>query len=109
MTTIKKLDDYTTEEKKVLDPLYDVIDPELLINIVDLGLIYEITLDNEDNIFITMTFSTRFCPLGDSIIGGIRNVLDIEFPDREVHIDVTYDPPWSRERLSVEGRRMLEM
>lgn len=109
MTTIKKIDDYTQEEKKVLDPLYDVIDPELFINIVDLGLIYDISLDIEKNIFITMTFSTRFCPLGDSIIGGIRNVLDIEFAHREVHIDVTYDPPWSMERLSPEGRRMLEM
>lgn len=108
MTTIKKLDNYTAEEQKVIDPLYDVIDPELLVNIVDLGLIYNVRVDEEKNIFITMTFTTQFCPMGESITGGVENVLNIEFPEREVHIDVTFDPPWSHERLTDEGKKMLE-
>ncbi|MBY5959824.1 metal-sulfur cluster assembly factor [Membranicola marinus] len=109
MGTIKKLDDYTPQERKVLDPLYDVIDPELFVNIVDLGLIYNIEVDSEQNILITMTFTTPFCPMGESIIDGVENVLHIEFPDREVHIDLTFDPPWSPERLTNEGKKMLEM
>lgn len=109
MTTIKKIDEYTEQERKLIDPLYDVIDPELFVNIVDLGLIYNAKVDKDKNIFITMTFTTQFCPMGESITGGVRNVLDIEFPDHEVHIDVTFDPPWSFERLSPEGKKMLEM
>lgn len=107
MSTIKKTEDYNEEEYKVLAPLYDVIDPELFVNIVDLGLIYDIKTGGDKNIFITMTFTTQFCPMGESIINGVQNVLMIEFPDREVHIDLTFDPPWSYDRLTPEGKNML--
>lgn len=107
MTTIKKISEYTEEEYKILEPLYDVIDPELFVNIVDLGLIYDIKTGGDNNIFITMTFTTQFCPMGESIVNGVQNVLMIEFPDREVHVNITFDPPWSYDRLSLEGRNML--
>lgn len=107
MSTIKKTEDYNEEEYKVLAPLYDVIDPELFVNIVDLGLIYDIKIGEEKNIFITMTFTTQFCPMGESIVNGVQNVLMIEFPDHEVHVNITFDPPWSYERLTPEGKNML--
>ena len=72
-----------------------------------MGLIYEIEVDTEKNIFITMTLSTRFCPMGDAIKGGILRVLEKTFPEYEVHIEVTFDPPWSLERLTSDGKKML--
>lgn len=107
MITIKKPEEYQGMEKQVLAPLYSVIDPELHINIVDMGLIYDIEVDDEKNIFITMTLSTRFCPMGEAITGGILRVLQKTFPEYEVHIEVTFDPPWSLERLTPEGVKML--
>ncbi len=107
MGTIRKPEEFQGKARQVLEPLYEVIDPELFINIVDMGLIYDIEVDGEKNIFITMTLSTRFCPMGEAITGGILRVLQRTFPEYEVHIDVTFDPPWSLDRLTPEGKKML--
>lgn len=110
MTTIRKPDEYNDEEWEILALLYNVIDPELFINIVDLGLIYDIKLNQEEQqVFITSTLTTRFCPMGDSIVGGIQNAIAEVFPQMEVHIDITFEPPWSYDRLTPEGRSMLQM
>lgn len=91
---------------KAKNALYKVIDPELFVNIVDLGLIYDIKFI-EDTIKVTMTLSTPHCPMGEAITGGVKNALGIEFPEKETVIDLTFDPPWSFEMLTMEGREQL--
>lgn len=88
---------------RVLDSLREVIDPELGHNIVDLGLIYG--LEIQDGIIrVTMTMTTPGCPAQDYILSGVhrccgrlRNVAD-------VRIDVVWDPPWSPDKMSVNAR-----
>ena len=77
--------------------------------IVDLGLIYEITYDGEKNIDIEMTFSTPSCPLGDTIVTNIKETIQQKYPDFITNIEIVFDPPWSPELVSEEGKKILGM
>lgn len=87
--------------------LYQVIDPELFVNIVDLGLIYDIEFKEEEKIVVAMTLSTPHCPMGEAITNGVKNALEIVFPGSNITIDLTFDPPWNFEMLTPEGREQL--
>lgn len=89
--------------------LYRVIDPELFVNVVDLGLIYEISFTEDDMIEVTMTLSTPHCPMGEAITNGVKNALEATFPDSKINIKLTFDPPWSFEMLTPEGREQLQL
>ena len=95
------------EKNKAMDALYNVLDPELMVNIMDLGLIYDIDFSLEGKIIITMTLTTPGCPMGDAISLGVKNVLNDDFPDREVDINIVWDPQWTVEKVSAAGREQL--
>lgn len=80
------------DKMKAQQALYNVIDPELFINVVDLGLIYEIDF-KDDQILVTMTLSTPHCPMGEAITNGVKNALEIAFPGKTAAINLTFDPP----------------
>lgn len=80
--------------------LEKVVDPEIGINIVDLGLIYDLQVDNENNVSILMTLTAPNCPYGDEIIDGVdyacRKIKEVQ----EVNINLTFDPAWNPEKIS---------
>lgn len=84
-----------------------VIDPELGINIVDLGLIYDVQVEDSGNVTIKMTLTTPGCPLHDSIINGVKYAVQYLEEVNRVNVEVVWEPAWSPERLSIEGKRML--
>lgn len=91
-----------------LAALQNVIDPEIGLNVVDLGLIYQIDFDeNDKKIFCSMTLTTQFCPMGESITDGVRNALQNIFNDDTIEVDLTFDPPWNHEMISEEGQIFL--
>jgi metal-sulfur cluster biosynthetic enzyme len=91
-----------------LASLQNVMDPEIGLNIVDLGLVYQIDFDETAmKIYCTMTLTTQFCPMGESIISAAKENLLCVFPEYEVVTQLTFDPPWSHERISVEGQEFL--
>jgi metal-sulfur cluster biosynthetic enzyme len=90
----------------VLQQLRTVIDPELGINVVDLGLIYDLQI-NDGNIYILMTLTTPGCPLHDSIVGGVKRTLEYIDGIRDVQVQITWNPPWTPERMSEEALRQL--
>lgn len=98
---------YSNEKLQAQQALYSVIDPELLVNVIDLGLIYEITFEEEDTIVVTMTLTTSFCPMGEAITNNVRTTLEQTFPGKKVEINLTFDPPWSFERITEEGKALL--
>lgn len=100
-------DPFFQEKNKAMDSLYNVLDPELMVNIMDLGLVYDIDFSLEDKIVITMTLTTRGCPMGDAIRLGIKNVLSEDFPDREIDINIVWEPQWTVEEVSAAGREQL--
>lgn len=100
-------DTFVEEKTEAQKALYQVIDPELFVNVVDLGLIYDLHFDEPGAIKVTMTLSTPHCPMGSAITNGVKNALEIVFPERTATIDLTFTPPWSFEMLTPEGREQL--
>lgn len=88
--------------------LYDVYDPEIGLNVVDLGLIYQIDfIEDEKRIAVSMTLTTQFCPMGESITADVTQSLANTFKDCQVNVDLTFDPPWNADRISAEGQEFL--
>jgi metal-sulfur cluster biosynthetic enzyme len=88
--------------------LHNVIDPEIGLNVADLGLIYRIDFDEPGKkISTTMTLTTQFCPMGESIVDGVTRAMQQIFPDDTIQVDLTFDPPWSYDLISEEGRKFL--
>lgn len=88
--------------------LYEVIDPELMVNIVDLGLVYDVTFPEENKVHVLMTLTSQFCPMGDAIKTGVQNSLEKEFPGIEVEIELTFSPAWNYDYVSAEGMAQLQ-
>jgi metal-sulfur cluster biosynthetic enzyme len=88
------------------EALRQVIDPELGINIVDLGLVCGILLDDE-RVSVALTMTTPACPLGGLIKSHARAALQDVFPEREIEVRLVWDPPWTSDRMSRAARQML--
>lgn len=97
-------------EKKELaiESLKNVIDPEIGLNVVDLGLIFQLDFDeSQKNVYCSMTLTTRFCPMGESISTGVTNALQQAFPGYKINVMVVFDPPWNSSLISEEGQQFL--
>ncbi|MBK7583079.1 MAG: metal-sulfur cluster assembly factor [Myxococcales bacterium] len=95
-----------SDAEKVRDALREVIDPEVGINVVDLGLVYGLMLD-ESRAIVTMTMTTPACPLGDLIQSQAAEAVEAVLPGRAVEVRLVWQPPWTRHRMSLAARRML--
>jgi metal-sulfur cluster biosynthetic enzyme len=91
----------------ILAALKAVVDPELGINIVDLGLVYRAERFG-DVIAVRMTMTTPSCPLGEMLLDEVRAALQREFPQAaDVSVELVWDPPWSAELMSRAARAQL--
>lgn len=94
------------EEAQVYDALRKIYDPEVGINIVDMGLIYSLDI-NDTKVELTMTLTSPGCPAGPQILGqvdgAVRALDDVE----EVDVKVVWSPPWSPDMLSEEAKDQL--
>ncbi|MBS1750569.1 MAG: metal-sulfur cluster assembly factor [Bacteroidetes bacterium] len=91
-----------------LEGLYEVYDPEVGLNVVDLGLIYQLDFDeSEKKLDCTMTLTTQFCPMGEAITGDTTRSLSGSFPDWQINVNLTFDPPWDYTKISPEGNKFL--
>lgn len=95
------------EEKKVMELLKTVIDPEVEINLVDLGLIYNIDYDGDKFFDVTMTLSTPSCPIGDTIVMNVMQTIQNEYQNYNVNVQLTFDPPWTPDMISEDGKKAL--
>ena len=98
MSTIASIDDVTEAMK-------DVIDPELGINVVDLGLVYDMQVDENNIVVLDMTLTSAACPLQDVIEDQTRSVLQDLTAD--VKINWVWMPPWGPNRITDDGREQL--
>ena len=97
-----------SDEKNISELLSSVIDPELMVNIIDLGLVYGIKYkEDEKQVDIDLTLTSPGCPMGGVIMEDIQNTLQSEYPDFEVNITLVWDPPWSVRKLTDRGREEL--
>jgi len=94
-------------KEKIIENLREVYDPEISINIYDLGLIYNIDLSELPKACITHTLTSAFCPAADQIVADIKHAaMDIEGVD-SCFIETTFDPPFSQDMMSEEARLAL--
>lgn len=94
-------------EVELLDALHEVIDPELMINIVDLGLIYEVMQDEAGKVNVQMTLTSPSCPAGPQIIQQAKMALEKIEGVTSTEIRLVMSPPWSPARMTDEARDHL--
>jgi metal-sulfur cluster biosynthetic enzyme len=95
-------------KKQVLDALSEVYDPEIPINIVDLGLVYEVKLE-EKKINVFMTVTSPHCPMGQFIVSMAEEKLKEKFSDAEVVVKLTFSPPWTPDRIKKAAKEKLNL
>ena len=95
----------TVTVEDVTEAMKDVVDPELGINVVDLGLVYDIHLEEGSNVVIDMTLTSAACPLTDVITDQTEQAL--EGLVNEVAINWVWMPPWGPDKITDDGREML--
>lgn len=99
------------DEEQLLAALREVNDPEVGLNIVDLGLVYGVEALREEGeaerlrARVRMTMTSPACPLGDYLTDAVREALRARFPEiAEVEVEMVWDPPWTPERMSEQAR-----
>ncbi|MFL6062162.1 MAG: metal-sulfur cluster assembly factor [Marmoricola sp.] len=95
----------TASEDDILEAMKDVVDPELGINVVDLGLVYGVNLDAESNVTLDMTLTSAACPLTDVIQDQTNSALEGLAAD--VTINWVWMPPWGPDKITDDGREQL--
>lgn len=94
-------------QEEIMEAMMKVIDPELGIDLVNLGLIYEVSLDKEGELKILMTLTTMGCPLVDYIVMDLRSILaEFDFV-QDIDVVITFNPPWTIDRMSKYARIAL--
>lgn len=96
------------QETDVKNVMKEVIDPELMVNVVDLGLLYGVIIDSDaKKIEIEMTLTSRGCPLGEMIVSNAQNLLETEFPEFSAEVRLVWEPRWTHEKMTPEGKAAL--
>lgn len=95
-------------KNQVIDQLLTVIDPELDISIVDLGLIYEVQFPTETEVKILMTLTSMGCPLFGTIHEDIHKALaPLGYTPDDIDVELTFDPPWNESKMTEKGKAEL--
>jgi metal-sulfur cluster biosynthetic enzyme len=97
----------SSSENNLMELLKTVIDPEVEINIVDMGLIYELKQNGDNKVDIEMTLSTPNCPVGDTIVMNVIETIRSKHPECDVNVHLIFEPAWSPKLITEEGRKML--
>lgn len=92
--------------EKIRERLKSVHDPEIPVNIVDLGLIYELEIEDGE-VYIEMTLTSIGCPVADSLVNEVKRTAESVEGVRKVEVDLVWEPPWSPEQVTEEGRQKL--
>jgi metal-sulfur cluster biosynthetic enzyme len=96
-------------EEMILEKLKEVIDPEIGIDVVNLGLIYELKINPDNTVYVKMTMTTPGCPLTLWLLQAVEQKI-LEIPGvKDAEIELTFDPPWTPDRISEEVRKRLGM
>lgn len=100
---------YTEIESNIVKALKNVYDPEIPVNVYDLGLIYEIDVKSEKEVDITMTLTAPNCPMADIVLNDVETYVKDVKGIENVNVILTFDPPWDKDLLSEEAKLELGM
>ncbi len=92
---------------RVIEVLHTVYDPELPVNIFELGLVYEIQIGDNNSVDIIMTLTAPACPVAGDIIFEVQQKVSAIEGVSDAHVQLTFDPPWTKDMMSEEARLEL--
>jgi len=98
---------YMDLEEVILTVLKSVYDPEIPVNIYDLGLIYDVDIDDESNVEVTMTLTAPNCPVADSIVAEVADKVNFIQGVKSAKVNLVFDPPWDKDMMSEEAKLEL--
>ncbi|NIO22216.1 MAG: DUF59 domain-containing protein [Candidatus Aenigmarchaeota archaeon] len=93
-------------KEEILKVLKNVIDPEIGVNIVDLGFIYGVEIEG-NKVHIKMTLTTPGCPMHSMFVHEVENAIKAVFEKVEVKVELVFDPPWTPDKMSDEAKKKL--
>lgn len=94
--------------ENIIEVLQSVYDPEITVNIWDLGLIYDIAI-SESDVIITMTFTSPTCPMMEDLLQQVHDTVAAISGGRDVRVELVWDPPWDLSRMSDAARLELDL
>ncbi|MHA4812295.1 iron-sulfur cluster assembly protein [Flavitalea flava] len=92
---------------KVEEALHTVHDPEIPVNIFDLGLVYEIKIEGEGMVKVRMTLTAPACPVAGDIIFEVKQKVEAIEGVKDCHVELTFDPPWTKDMMTEEAKLEL--
>ena len=101
--------EFLQTEEKIVTMLKTVYDPEIPVNIYDLGLIYKVDIDEERNVRIDMTLTAPNCPAADFILEDVRQKIESIDGVKSVEVNLVFDPEWDRDMMTEEAKLELGM
>lgn len=101
--------EFLQTEEKIVTMLKTVYDPEIPVNIYDLGLIYKVDIDEEHNVRIDMTLTAPNCPAADFILEDVRQKIESIEGVKSVEVNLAFEPEWDRDMMTEEAKLELGM
>ncbi len=95
------------DQETVVEKLKTIFDPEIPVNIYDLGLIYKINIDDENVVEIEMTLTAPNCPVAPTLVSNVTEEVKNIDGVKDVFVNLTFDPPWDQEMMSEEAKLEL--
>ena len=100
---------FTIKKEDIVNQMKEVFDPEIPVNIYDLGLIYEIKIDEEKKVEIIMTLTTPNCPVAESLPKEVSQKIKNLNGMKSLSVYLTFDPPWDRNKMSEDAKLALDV
>ena len=97
----------TVTSQQILDSLKQCMDPEIPINVVDMGLIYGVDINTDNKVDIKMTMTTRGCPLHDTLVSDVKRYVNKVPGVNGINVEIVWEPAWTPEKMSEAGKKLI--
>ena len=96
-------------KEKIIDEIKKIYDPEIPVNIYDLGLIYDVKVDDQKNVDVIMTLTPPNCPVAESLPMEVENTVKEVKEVKKVNLELVWDPPWDKSMITEAGKLELNL
>ena len=96
-------------KEKIIGEIKKIYDPEIPVNIYDLGLIYDVKVDDQKNVDVIMTLTTPNCPVAESLPMEVENTVKEVKEVKKVNLELVWDPPWDKSMITEAGKLELDL
>ena len=96
-------------KEKIIGEIKKIYDPEIPVNIYDLGLIYDVKVDDQKNVDVIMTLTTPNCPVAESLPMEVENTVKKVKEVKKVNLELVWDPPWDKSMITEAGKLELNL